>query len=229
MMFRFGVLLTLASTLALAQDEPLVSFGVKGGAFIKGLFQDGYTSVFRSSSGDVLRNSANARDKVYLVGPSVEVRLPFRLAVEFDALYSRVNGEQTNTTVGSGGQFTTIGTVTAQQTANRWEFPLLAKFRIPAGHHVHPFVGVGPNFSILSQQRYKSATVFSGQPVSQTSFPQDARDFGTGVTASGGLSFDFAHVRFTPEVRYTWRDRRFFTVPTDQNVVQALIGISFGK
>src|SRR5262245_41241381 len=48
----------------------------------------------------------------YVVGPFVELRLPFHLGIEFDALYRRIDY-----TASSGSSSTSI-------TSGAWEFPL---------------------------------------------------------------------------------------------------------
>src|SRR5947208_11916846 len=53
----------------------------------------------------------------YLVGPFVELRLPFGLGVEFDALYRHLNYQEL------------ASSFTSSTTANAWEFPLVAKYR----------------------------------------------------------------------------------------------------
>ncbi len=229
MRVRCGFLFLFASALVFSQDEPRISIGVKGGAYLKDLFDSRQFSSFGSDRNifQLSRFSyGDAREKRYLVGPSVEVRLPFRLSVELDALYSRLNGE-----INDPASSTVMPLYAA--TGNRWEFPLLAKYRIPAGHHVHPFVGVGPSFSLLAQESYRlqdsSTTAASGTGISRTSVTNNARNFGTGLTATGGVSFSYAHLQFTPEIRYTRREQSNFILPTSQDGVQALVGISFGR
>lgn len=206
----------------MAQDEPRLSIGVKGGAFLKDLFdyrqysRFGFDNDFRSS----LNNYGDAREKRYLAGPSVEVRIPFHLSVEFDALYIRLNGEVYNPSAAS----TTV-TTGYQATANRWEFPLLVKYNLPGAHWLHPFVGAGPSFSLLTQENYRVTTTGT----SQSNVNPDPRNFGTGFTVAGGLSFGSAHFRLTPEMRYTRRQQDVFILPTSQDGIQALIGISFGR
>lgn len=222
----------MSAAAAFAQDAPRVAVGVVGGAFLKDLFDSQSRSYYIPGSGQIYTTPSygDAREKRYLVGPSVEVRLPYRLSVEFDALYSRLNGELYNpATVGQG-----LTPVTSYAlTANRWEFPLLAKYNIPALSHLHPFVGAGPSFSLLSQEQYKAAgSTASGAAVvgvSRNDFSGNARNLGTGIAVAGGLSFDFLHVRMTPQVRYTHRERSSFILPTSPDGVQAVVGFTFGK
>ncbi len=61
--------------------------------------------------------------KRYVVGPAVEIGLPFGLAVEADALYRRA-GFQTSASNGDYNIF-------AVEHANLWEIPILLKYRFP--------------------------------------------------------------------------------------------------
>src|SRR5215469_9960339 len=69
-----------------------------------------------------------------IVGPYVEVRLPFRLAVEADALYE--HGLYENVTNGTG-------------SGSTWQFPVLLKYRFLGGP-IRPYVEGGPVFSHIS-------------------------------------------------------------------------------
>src|ERR1700745_2882468 len=66
------------STASFAQILGPVSVGVKAGIPIT----DAFSSTTLSPSQKLYSSSQN-----YILGPSVELRLPYRLSVEFDALY----------------------------------------------------------------------------------------------------------------------------------------------
>jgi len=68
----------------------------------------------------------------FIVGPYVEVRLPFGLAVEGDALYQHNLYEGVST--GSG---------------STWQFPILLKYRFLKGP-IRPYVEGGPAFSHIT-------------------------------------------------------------------------------
>lgn len=72
----------------------------------------------------------------YVIGPTVELRLPFGLGIEADALYR-------NYTLGG--------------TVNQFEFPILAKYRFP-GLLFRPFVAAGPSFNHVSDPGLTSIT-----------------------------------------------------------------------
>ncbi|MDQ6758407.1 MAG: hypothetical protein M3Z32_00910, partial [Acidobacteriota bacterium] len=61
-----------------------------------------------------------------VIGPTVELRLPFHLGVEADALYRRY----------------TIG-----GTVNNWEFPILVMYRFSGAPLIHPYIAAGPSFN----------------------------------------------------------------------------------
>ena len=81
---------------------------------------------------DAITGAANATIPTstdrYLIGPTIEVHLPFGLGVEADGLYRHY-------TLGSG--------------VNDWEFPILAKYRFSKSA-IHPFVDAGPTFNHVS-------------------------------------------------------------------------------
>lgn len=98
---------------AVVRAQSPLGFGIKGGYSLTNELGT-FNSVGLSSSG-----------KYYVVGPFAELRLPFGIGLEGDALYERV----TSSHVGY------------------WEFPVLAKyhFSIPAPI-VKPYIEAGPSF-----------------------------------------------------------------------------------
>jgi hypothetical protein len=120
-------LLLFGCTALLAQP---LSFGVKGGVPL--------TDFVDTVSGPSA--SVSSATRRYIVGATVELKLPAGFGVEFDALYRRFDY---NSTV------TLLNVVSARTTGNDWEFPLLLKKRFLPGP-VHPFIGAGVAFSKLS-------------------------------------------------------------------------------
>src|SRR5512140_1452584 len=109
--------LLLFSSLVFGQS---VAVGIKGGV----PFKDAY-----NASG--IWSGASSS---WTVGPTVELRLPFGLGAEFDALYRKT---AYNGVFPQGNP---------QFTASQWQFPLLAKVRIPS-LLVHPFIDGGVVFN----------------------------------------------------------------------------------
>ena len=100
-----------------AYAQSPLGFGIKGGFPLT----DAYTQ-------SAIVNAAT-NGKNYIVGPFAEIRLPFGLGVEGDALYHPVS--LTNLT----------------STRATWEFPILAKYRfslpVPL---IKPLIEAGPAF-----------------------------------------------------------------------------------
>src|SRR5947209_2197149 len=120
-MFRIFVFLTGLPLLA----QGPVSVGVKGGVSIPD---------------DVSGFGVSSESRLYLIGPMVEFRLPLRLGIEVDALYSRLGYRYSVGTIG--------GFSTSRARANSWEVPLLLKYRLPVPL-VHPYIsaGVAPRYA----------------------------------------------------------------------------------
>lgn len=72
----------------------------------------------------------------YTLGPYIELRLPFRLSIEADALYRRYD-------------FTTAG---VSSSTSSWEFPIVVKHKLLAGP-LKPYFEGGLAFSRLSDIR----------------------------------------------------------------------------
>ena len=86
-----------------------------------------------------------AESRRYMVGPTLDVRLPLHLGVEVDALY-RTFG-YSNESGGLLGAF-----ANHRERSNSWEFPVIGKFHIPGGA-IHPFVEAGFNSRLVREQR----------------------------------------------------------------------------
>jgi len=185
----------------------LVSVGVKGGLPINTV------------------NSFNDESRRYIVGPSIEFRLPFHFAAEVDALYSRVGNSfsysytdtQTGTTTSSSGR----------QRGNSWEFPVLGKYYFGA-RKVQPFLGTGYSFrSIWTHSAYVTS-VLSGSPIpprtTVSSF--DGREtVNIGAIFTGGVRMRAGRFSVLPELRYTRHSLRTAFTPRGEG--KFLLGISF--
>ena len=165
---------------------------------------------------------ATSESKRYVVGPALNIGLPFSLGIEVDALYRRegfrVNG-------------------ISDERANSWEFPLLIKYNLPFPV-IKPFIeaGYAPRWIqgtertnyvlILPQPLHASGSVFGGTnwPVSQ------------GFVAGGGVQFGIGRLLVAPAVRYTyWNNTPIVGVfsgggpswQSTQNQVDILVGIAW--
>ena len=104
-----------------------ISAGVKAGVPLN----DGYQY---HCCGPV--NAPSITTNRYVIGPEVEVRLPFHLGLESDALYRHYNVN------GSG--------------LSQWEFPVLLKYRFKGVPLLHPFADAGPIFNYGSSLKYNT-------------------------------------------------------------------------
>ncbi len=76
-------------------------------------------------SGDLTANTNR-----FIIGPKAELRLPFHLGVEVDALYRHYSFS------GNG--------------VSEWDFPILLKYHFRGIPLIHPFADIGPIFNHVS-------------------------------------------------------------------------------
>lgn len=162
----------------------------------------------------------------YLVGPTLELRLPFGLGVEVDALYRHYNFDTSGTIPPAGTTLTTRGSTGA------WEFPLLAKyrFRFP---FVRPYVDAGVAWDTLTGFGQTVTTVNATVPVPPpANLNQPVHNTVKGFVMGGGFEIRVPFVHLSPEVRYTRWDSRHFAAPvagfsSNQNQVEIMLGITY--
>lgn len=218
---RFGSLyIALFCSLCLAQAQQIAG-GVKGGI---------------RTPGDVSGFSLQSPEsKSYVVGPMLELRLPWRLGVEFDALYRRFGYTSAFQTCCASG--------ITRERANSWEFPLIVKYHYPV-HTAHPFVGTGFDPRTVRGSDVSSGSFLSGvttnPPTSIYTYYFNRRtstDYAVakGFVISGGVDLDVGHIRISPEVRYVHWEAPFlnqvggdgsYHIQSTQNELFILLGIS---
>lgn len=161
----------------------------------------------------------------WTVGPTVELHLPFRLSVEFDALF---RGYQ------SGNAFpiqfgTDLPAVSYafQQDVKAWDFPLLLKYRFPV-QRIVPFIAAGASWTHESRDisySYSCVGPESCLPSELPSLPSSGQRVDSairnGAVGAAGIEFQLGKVRISPEVRYT----RLADPRTNQ--VSILVGFTF--
>ncbi len=163
----------------------------------------------------------NSQTKRYVIGPTVELRLPGGLGFEFDALYRRFNYE---------GDTQTDGAVSSRTTGNAWEFPLLAKYRFPYPL-VRPYILGGVAWNTFTGLRQDITSVVTGR--SSTDEPAELRErTTTGLVLGAGLEVRAIVIRISPEVRYTRWGAEQFRGPNDtlrwnRNQAEFLVGFTF--
>jgi len=192
-------LILLACTLTSAfAAEHIFSFGIKGGVPLTDAFSDTTTmgvDIFTHSFSD---------SKNYVIGPTVELSLPFGFSVEADGLFRPLN-LAIDTTV--------VPQTFVHYSANisSWEFPILGKYHFLHTPIVKPYVEAGPIFRhVGSQGSYLS---------------------NSGFALGGGVDIRLLIMRVTPEIRFSrWAgdaSSTFFVPPSQLNQAEFLIGISF--
>jgi hypothetical protein len=211
-------LLTLLFVFAAAAFPQALSVGVKGGAPLGDAFK-------------IVSNAASGRSyfqdtKRYTFGPMIDVRLPFGLGIELDALYKGMEYGYTGATGGLSVSSLTKG--------RAWEFPLIAKYRSP-GVLARPYAGLGVSF-----RRFQGLKQFITRDVpglvggkTDTGTPEELNNtFTKGVIFAGGVEIKALVVRISPELRYTrWVNHGFRDVlnvfGSNQNQIEMLIGLTF--
>jgi hypothetical protein len=178
-----------------------LSVGVRGGVPFTGALSD-----LTTHGVDVISRSFSDSNE-YIIGPMVELHLPFGLSIEADALYRPLNLTTENQVVPQPTVFRTSKNVSS------WEFPILGKVRFPFPL-VKPYVDAGPSFRATG---------------SALGFVSDK-----GITAGLGVELKISKLRIAPEFRYTrWgSDTKpsvgtLISVASNTNQGEFLVGISF--
>jgi hypothetical protein len=162
------ILVGFSFSLAIASAQN-IGYGVRGGLPLSDFLK-------AESKTGALTSVVKGRGNIIL-GPMFEVRLPFGLGIEADALYRRWDAE---------------GPL-SKGTASTWEFPVYGKFKAP-GILVRPYAGAGMNF-----QRLGDVGKFLGGATVDKSR--------RGFLGAGGIELKVPHVRISPEIRFTrWND-----------------------
>jgi hypothetical protein len=170
----------------------------RGGSFTSSGIDDG---VMRSTT--ITFSPASRR---FLIGPKLELALPWRLSLEVNALHRPVRIESTQTfsppiVLPNGTTFSSFGPFTDARAL--WTFPILAKYRLPAARP-GVFLEAGPSLRPAA----------SGSGVSHL-----------GITAGAGVEIHLGGLTLSPMVRYT-RWKRAGMSLVDQ--VEALVAVEHG-
>lgn len=223
---RYVLLFTISAAATFAQP---VSFGIKAGVPLTNLL---YATSYTPG---ILFSQYTSMTSLYIVGPAVEVRLPFGLAIEVDALYRHLN--YTNSFVscflcGLASEGMT------RTTAGDWQFPLVVKYRFRT-KRVRPYVEIGVAGEILTNlaqtgftQSVNISGVISPPMNAATSTPAELNNRAVaGFVTGAGVDIHLLFLHFSPEIRYTrWGAQQFASPPdlsSNQNQVEFLLGITF--
>jgi len=193
----------------------LFSYGVKAGVPLTEFLDAAKSQQF----------AFNSTTNRYIVGPTAELHLPFGLGVEFDILYRRFDYT---------GSATLMNVVSnSRTTANAWEFPLLAKYRIPM-KIVHPYVDAGVAWDKLSGLTQTITSTFVAlTTTTTTSNPAELNTAATrGFVMGAGLSVKVLVIHVSPEIRFTRWGAQHFIDPngllhSNLNQGEFLLGITF--
>lgn len=223
MKFYLSALLSAAALLAQSDQPGSISYGFKIGSALNDPISP------NSFNGQYTFNQSR-----WTGGPTVEVRLPFRFAIEVDALYWSKRTTSTST-FHYGGETSPFSTSHSERTRS-WDFPLLLKYRIPVSSSLRPFLSAGYQFTHESRTRdirsqclgpsgsCVPATVSAAIPDVRFTQIKDSR-FHNGPAAGAGLEFRTKHVTITPELRWS---RNINTYPRD-NRFTGMVGFTFGR
>lgn len=214
-----------------------VSIGVKAGVPLSDAFDFKAPDSCAATAAVCSFINYSSKTKRYTFGPTIELRLPYGLGIEFDALYNRLNYDsyffRRTPSSGHGSTFTSTRAV-------RWTFPLLLKWHHDV-HRISPFIDGGIAFDHISRVGSNFANFnqdFSGF-VSQTNGntstpPEFTNSSSTGFVAGGGIDLHpVQHLHLTPEIRYTrWFSENFDREPgavfrTNLNETTFLLGVAF--
>lgn len=149
---------------------------------------------------------AYTQSKNYLIGPAVELGLPFGLSAEVDALYRPLNLAVDFTGL-------VLGTVHTSTEFQSWEFPILGKYHFIRTALVSPYVEAGPIFRTVSG---------GGSYLSHS-----------GVTLGGGVDIKIWKLRVMPELRYVhWGQDATASpnapqYPSNRNQAEFLVALGF--
>ena len=188
-----GLSLVLASSLPAQR----FGFGIKAGVPLTAILKPG---AITQAKVDTTRLT---------IGPVIDLRLPFGLGLETGALYKRF--KQTGST-GANGQ------IAVNQGGSSWEFPILAKFRIPAVV-VHPYIEGGFSFNHLTDIAKPFQTAVNNPSDLVASISRPGFVVGTGIEIGSG------RLRLVPGLRWTRYQNRSF-IPTS-NSIDFLVGLMF--
>jgi hypothetical protein len=176
----------LSTHVAIAQS---VAIGIEGGL---------------RTTGDV-SGTLSPESKRYTIGPKVEIRLPLHLSLEVDALYRDIG-------------FTGYAESCCRSSITRdrdtsWEFPMMAKYRLPRVARLRSFAGIGYAPRIVYGGDVSSGSVENMSAGVYTGYSNRHRNVSYPETQwlviLGGVELRARHLLISPEVRYVHWNQPF--------------------
>ena len=208
---RFALVLGLLLCGVAPAFSQLVAVGVKAGVPLT----DALSTI---NNGFGTATTSTGR---WLIGPTAEVHLPFRLSFEVDALYRQESytvGTTSSASIPAGSQLTSTFSSgpnlfsSTHYSVGDWQIPFLGKYELHGGL-LRPFVDAGVTY------RHVSGSSYFLQPNS------------AGFTIGGGLTVKFLFLRLSPELRYTrWGNKQANNgelVTGSGNQADFLVGFTF--
>lgn len=146
--------------------------------------------------------------KKYLIGPTVELHLPFGFSINADGIYRPLRLVQVSISPGS-----TVGTTIQSADHSSWEVTPALRYRFLHSPIVKPFAEAGPSFRFLDASLSPSLS-------------------DRGFTFGAGVEVKILRLRITPELRFTrWGSDhnvpRTLPFQSDQNQAEFLAGFTF--
>jgi hypothetical protein len=197
-----------------------ISIGVKGGIPLN----------------DPTSNTFGTHDESppYVVGASVEVKLPANFAIEADALYRRIGNTVNfgNIAILTGVNLSTTATnaYINRTRGNSWEFPLLGKYYLREHSLMgwQPFLGTGFAFRTIgfSSTSTQVSVDSTGQSTILSGKGSYRSNLDVGATVAAGVRMRHGRMAIAPEFRYT----RWGGADNNQvvrNDARFLLGLSF--
>ncbi len=191
-----------------------VAFGVVGGVPL----------VDQTITGSTIHDES----RPYIIGPSLEVRLPAGFAIEADAVYQRLGTTLSYQLLPSVTPLGASATaLTNRLRANMWEFPILGKYYFRRSSSWQPFIGTGWALRFANIHQAGSETTVDANGVSNMfSFNDSFRsDLEVGAAFAAGARYRLGRFAFSPQVRYTRWGGQNNVLRKDE--AAAAIGISF--
>jgi len=209
--------------MALAAIAQPVSFGVRAGVPLTNLLNASSALPQPGSPPSAPFTSTTNR---YLIGPTIELRLPLGLGVEFDALYRHYNFSSPGFVTAPPVIY--IGEGAEQVEGGDWEFPLMAKYHFPS-KPVRPYMGAGVAWDRLGGS---SSVICVINCVPNVAPPELRHNTVTGFVAGAGVDIHVLVLHLSPEIRYTrWGEQHFQPstgmLSSNLNQAEFLLGITF--
>lgn len=140
---------------------------------------------------------ASPESKRYILGPAVEVGLPWDFTLELEALYHRHGYSAT------GFQF--AQSENDRERANSWEFPVLVNYHLST-RGIQPFVsaGVAPrSISGTIEKTLTTLNVVTRQTTTSTTSMETNWAKSLGLVGGLGVRCPVGRLLLSPEVRFT--------------------------